>query len=81
MGEEHRRMIAEGMATLHRFAAEPNFKHGKPQLQRRQYRRRHRSRQDQGWTLNPISARLRGRGGKGDRHGEVQDGKLFKAAA
>jgi hypothetical protein len=31
MSEEHRRMVAEGMATMHRFAAEPSFKHGKPQ--------------------------------------------------
>ena len=30
MSEEHRRMVAEGMATMHRFAAEPSFKHGKP---------------------------------------------------
>ncbi len=31
MSEEHRQMVAEGMATMHRFAAEPSFKHGKPQ--------------------------------------------------
>lgn len=31
MSEEHRRMIAEGTATMHRFAARPGFKHGKPQ--------------------------------------------------
>jgi hypothetical protein len=31
MSEEHRRMVAEGMATMHRFAAEPSFRHGKPQ--------------------------------------------------
>jgi hypothetical protein len=31
MSEEHRRMVAEGIATMHRFAAEPSFKHGKPQ--------------------------------------------------
>lgn len=30
MSEEHRRMVAEGMATMHRFAAEPSFKHGRP---------------------------------------------------
>jgi hypothetical protein len=30
MSEEHRRMIAEGAATMHRFAAQPSFKHGKP---------------------------------------------------
>ena len=29
MSDEHRRMVAEGMATMHRFAAEPSFKHGK----------------------------------------------------
>ena len=33
MSEEHRRMVAEGMATMHRFAAEPSFKHGKPRYQ------------------------------------------------
>lgn len=31
MSDEHRLMVAEGMATMHRFAAEPSFKHGKPQ--------------------------------------------------
>jgi hypothetical protein len=31
MSEEHRQMVAEGIATMHRFAAEPSFKHGKPQ--------------------------------------------------
>jgi hypothetical protein len=31
LGEEHRRMIADGIATMHRFAAEPRFKHGKPE--------------------------------------------------
>lgn len=30
MNEEHRRMVAEGIATMHRFAAAPSFKHGKP---------------------------------------------------
>jgi hypothetical protein len=30
LSEEHRQMVAEGMATMHRFAAEPSFKHGKP---------------------------------------------------
>jgi hypothetical protein len=30
MSEEHRQMVAEGIATMHRFAAEPSFKHGKP---------------------------------------------------
>ena len=35
MSEEHRRMVAEGMATMHRFAAEPSFKHGKPQYKGR----------------------------------------------
>jgi hypothetical protein len=29
MSEEHRRMVAEGVATMHRFAAAPSFKHGK----------------------------------------------------
>jgi hypothetical protein len=31
MSEEHRQMVADGIATMHRFAAEPRFKHGKPQ--------------------------------------------------
>ena len=31
MSEEHRQMIAEGTATMHRFAAKPSFKHAKPQ--------------------------------------------------
>ncbi|MEI9998524.1 MAG: hypothetical protein WDO13_04840 [Verrucomicrobiota bacterium] len=30
LSEEHRRMVAEGMATLHRFAVEPALKHGRP---------------------------------------------------
>jgi hypothetical protein len=30
MSEEHRRMVAEGVATMHRFTAAPSFKHGKP---------------------------------------------------
>jgi hypothetical protein len=30
MSEEHRRMVAEGLATKHRFAAKPSFKDGKP---------------------------------------------------
>ncbi len=30
MSEEHRQMIAEGLATMHRFAAEPSLKYGKP---------------------------------------------------
>ena len=30
MTEQKRRIIAEGIATMHRFAAEPCFKHGKP---------------------------------------------------
>jgi hypothetical protein len=33
MSEEHRRMVAEGIATMHRFSAAPSFKHGKPQYQ------------------------------------------------
>jgi len=31
MSEQHRRMVAEGIATMHRFSAEPAFKHGKAQ--------------------------------------------------
>jgi hypothetical protein len=29
MSEEHRQMVAEGLATMHRFTAAPSFKHGK----------------------------------------------------
>jgi len=31
MTEEQRRIVAEGIATMHRFAAAPSFKHGRPQ--------------------------------------------------
>jgi hypothetical protein len=31
LSEEQRRIVAEGIATMHRFAAEPSFKYGKPQ--------------------------------------------------
>ncbi len=30
MSEEHRRMVAEGIATMHRFATEPVLKDAKP---------------------------------------------------
>jgi hypothetical protein len=30
LSEEHRRMIAEGIATLHRFPARPSLKLGQP---------------------------------------------------
>ncbi len=30
MTDDHRRMVAEGIATMHRFSAEPTFTHGKP---------------------------------------------------
>ena len=30
MSEEHRRMVAEGIATMHRFATTPVLKTGKP---------------------------------------------------
>jgi hypothetical protein len=35
MSEEQRRIIAEGIASMHRFAAAPSFKHGKPQYKGR----------------------------------------------
>jgi hypothetical protein len=35
MTEEQRRIVAEGIATMHRFAAAPSFKHGKPQYKGR----------------------------------------------
>jgi len=31
MSEEHRQMVAYGIATMHRFSPEPALKHGKPQ--------------------------------------------------
>jgi hypothetical protein len=31
MSEEHRQMVADGIAIMHRFSPEPAFKHGKPQ--------------------------------------------------
>jgi hypothetical protein len=31
MTEEHRQMVAEGIAIMHRFSPEPAFKHGRPQ--------------------------------------------------
>jgi hypothetical protein len=31
LSDEHRQMIAEGIATMHRFSAEPRFKHRKPE--------------------------------------------------
>ena len=30
LSEEHRRMIAYGIATMHRFSPEPTLKYGKP---------------------------------------------------
>jgi hypothetical protein len=33
MSEQHRMMVAEGLATMHRFAPEPSFKHGQPHYQ------------------------------------------------
>jgi hypothetical protein len=30
LSEEHRRMIAEGLATMSRFPVEPCLKHGRP---------------------------------------------------
>jgi hypothetical protein len=30
MSEEHKRMVAEGIATMHRFATKPALKHAKP---------------------------------------------------
>jgi hypothetical protein len=31
MTEEHRRMVADGIAIMHRFSPEPALKYGKPQ--------------------------------------------------
>jgi hypothetical protein len=31
MSEEHRRMVADGLAIMHRFSPEPALKYGKPQ--------------------------------------------------
>jgi CO dehydrogenase/acetyl-CoA synthase delta subunit len=33
MSEQHRRMVAEGIATMHRFATKPVLKDAKPKYQ------------------------------------------------
>jgi hypothetical protein len=33
MSDEHRRMVAEGIATMHRFATKPVLKDAKPKYQ------------------------------------------------
>jgi hypothetical protein len=31
MSEEHRQMVADGLAIMHRFSPEPSLKYGRPQ--------------------------------------------------